>query len=88
MTILMHDVYRILKIPIEGCTVSDDASSEDLKNVVRILLGKTDQDMLKDKKLWENGGVSTDVIFAECEASSSDCLDVVDVWLHFVFRQK
>ncbi|WCJ22085.1 hydrolase protein serine/threonine phosphatase [Euphorbia peplus] len=81
MTILMHDVYWILKIPVEGYTVSDDASSEDLKNVVRILLGKTDQDMLKDKKLWENGGVSTDVVFTECEASSSDTQAIAWMWL-------
>ena len=56
MMIMMHDVWHILHIPVEGCTVHDTTSSGALRGLVADLIDRTVQEL--GSPFWENGVVA------------------------------
>lgn len=56
MTIMMHDVWHILHIQVEGCTVHDTTSSDDLRGLVADSIGRTVAELRSP--FWENGAIA------------------------------
>ncbi|XP_056689114.1 protein MAIN-LIKE 1-like [Spinacia oleracea] len=64
MTIMLHDVWHILRIPVEGRFISAESSSEHLKCDMVELLGVS-FDELKSPH-WVGGGVAIETIIVRC----------------------
>ncbi|KAL2940999.1 Protein MAIN-LIKE 1 [Bienertia sinuspersici] len=62
MTIMLHDVFRILGISIDGDMVTDDSSADHLRTYVSELLA-IDPHRLTVDNIWWHGGVAFNSIF-------------------------
>ena len=70
MTIMLHDVWEILRIPVEGNLICTQTSSVDLKSEVMELLG-VDRSALVDDGHWKSGAIRVDSITVNCGGGRS-----------------
>jgi len=67
MTIMMHDVWYILRIPVEGAPVQDDSSVESLQGHVAELFGMPVVGLIgSGSNYWSGGGVSIESVIQLC----------------------
>ncbi|XP_021742236.1 protein MAINTENANCE OF MERISTEMS-like [Chenopodium quinoa] len=67
MTIMLHDVWQILHIPVDGCLNTSQSSSKDLIHDMSELLGRTpDELVVPPTPHWSDDGVSIESILALC----------------------
>jgi len=66
MTIMLHDVFQILRIPVDGRLVSAQGSTSELRCYVAELLGVTPDGLARDTALWSGGGVGIDSLEDLC----------------------
>jgi len=66
MTIMLHDVFQILRIPVEGRTVSAQCPTGELRCYIAELLGVTLDTLAGDTQLWSGGGVGIDALEELC----------------------
>ncbi|KAL6515742.1 hypothetical protein OROHE_018432 [Orobanche hederae] len=83
MTIMLHDVWQILRIPIEGRLVDADSTSTQLQVDVMEVLGVSRSELLSTH--WAGGGVLMDSIFRSCRDAGrvEDTQAVAWMWLLF-----
>ena len=80
MTIMLHDVWHILRIPIEGITVSGTPNTGEVQSMCMHLLGVTRADLLA--RFWSGGGIYSDEIIRIC--AEDDMLETTTmgwIWL-------
>ncbi|KAL6497243.1 hypothetical protein OROGR_029172 [Orobanche gracilis] len=83
MTIMLHDVWKILRIPIKGRLVDADSTSTQLQVDVMEVLGVSRSELLSTH--WAGGGVLMDSIFRSCRdvGRVEDTQVVACMWLLF-----
>ena len=66
---MLHDVFHILRIPVEGRTVSATGGTTDLQAAFCALLRvpTVAELMNKHKVIWDNGGVLVESILSRCK---------------------
>ncbi|KAL6533033.1 hypothetical protein OROMI_027145 [Orobanche minor] len=64
MTIMLHDVWQIIRIPIKGRLVDVDSTSTQMQVDVMEVLGVPRSELLSTN--WSGGGVLMDSIFRSC----------------------
>lgn len=80
VTILVHDVWQILRVPVEGALVTADPDAHQLQCVCMELLG-VDREQLTTHH-WRSGGVLTDSILSLCGAQrSSETQAIAWMWM-------
>lgn len=82
MTITLHDVWEILRIPVEGDMVSTDSSTPALRVEVSELLVLTDDELIGH---WQGGGVLIDSIFSRCSGVGMLEDTQVIAWMFVMF---
>ncbi|XP_056694868.1 protein MAIN-LIKE 1-like [Spinacia oleracea] len=80
MTIMLHDVWHILRIPVDGRLISAQSDSVQLKVDMIELLGVSVEDM-KSQSHWRGGGVAIDSIVDYCRDSQRSVETSVVGWM-------